>query len=199
MYTGSSWRTERGRADHYPNGGTFSTAQNVTLSSATASAKIYYTLNGSTPTPTSTPYTGPITISTNTTVKAIASAPGYIQSGVSSATFTFAANDSCTAPTSAGVNLCLPASGSTVSSPVQVTANSTVTGTFRRSELWVDGAKKYTIAGACTEYFHQLAGGSHRFAVIAFNKAGQKWESAVNATVQWWRRWGLQRAQLRPG
>ncbi len=113
-----------------PNGGTFSTAQRVTLSSTTASADIYYTLDGSSPTPTSTPYTGPITISTNATVKAIASAPGYIQSGVSSATFSFSANTSCSAPTSPGVNLCLPASGSTVNSPVQVAANSTVTGTI---------------------------------------------------------------------
>ena len=72
-----------------PNGGTFSTAQTVTLSSSTSSAAIYYTLDGSTPTPASNEYTGPITISVDTTLKAIASAPGYVQSGVSAATFTF--------------------------------------------------------------------------------------------------------------
>lgn len=72
-----------------PNGGTFSTSQSVTLSSTTASSSIYYTLDGSTPTASSTLYTGPITINTNTILKAIASAPNYLQSTVSTATFTF--------------------------------------------------------------------------------------------------------------
>ncbi len=72
-----------------PDGGSFTGSQSVTLSSATASASIYYTLDGSVPTPGSTPYTGPITLSTDTTLNAIASAPGFVQSAVSSATFTF--------------------------------------------------------------------------------------------------------------
>jgi hypothetical protein len=72
-----------------PDGGTFAVGQNVTLSSTTASATIYYTLDGTVPTPASTLYSEPITISGDTTVRAIASAPGYVQSGVSSATFTF--------------------------------------------------------------------------------------------------------------
>jgi hypothetical protein len=72
-----------------PNGGSFPSTQNVTLSTTTASASIYYTLDGSTPTTASTLYAGPITISSETTLKAIASAPGFLQSAVSSATFTF--------------------------------------------------------------------------------------------------------------
>jgi hypothetical protein len=72
-----------------PNGGTFSATQTVTLFSATQSAAIYYTVDGSTPTPASTQYTGPITISADTTLKAIASAPGYLQSSIGSAVFTF--------------------------------------------------------------------------------------------------------------
>jgi hypothetical protein len=72
-----------------PDGGSFSTSQSVTLSSATQSASIFYTLDGSTPTTASTEYTGPVTISTDTTIKAIASAPGYLQSSISSAVFTF--------------------------------------------------------------------------------------------------------------
>ncbi len=72
-----------------PSGGTFSTGQNVTLSSATASANFFYTLDGSTPTSASTLYVDPISIQTDTTLQAIASAPGYIQSAISSATFTF--------------------------------------------------------------------------------------------------------------
>jgi hypothetical protein len=72
-----------------PKGGTFATTQSVTLSTTTASSQIFYTLDGSTPTPASTLYTGPIQISTDTTLKAIASSAGYIQSAISSAVFNF--------------------------------------------------------------------------------------------------------------
>lgn len=72
-----------------PNGGTFSKSQTVTLSTTTASADIYYTLNGSTPSTSSTLYAGPITINSTATLKAIASATGYLQSAVTSATFSF--------------------------------------------------------------------------------------------------------------
>jgi len=71
-----------------PDGGTFAASESVKLSSATASADIYYTLDGSVPTPASTLYHDPITISTDTTINAIASASRYVQSAVSSATFT---------------------------------------------------------------------------------------------------------------
>jgi hypothetical protein len=72
-----------------PNGGTFTSAQSVTMSSTTQSANIYYTLDGSVPTTGSTLYAEAITISSDTTVRAIASAPNYVQSGVTTATFTF--------------------------------------------------------------------------------------------------------------
>jgi hypothetical protein len=85
-----------------PNGGTFSTAQKVTLSSSTPSAAIYYTLDGSNPTPASTEYTGAITISTGTILKAIASAPGYVQSIVSTATFNFSSQTAPVAFSPAG-------------------------------------------------------------------------------------------------
>ncbi len=72
-----------------PNGGSFNSSQSVSLSSTTSSASIYYTLDGSVPTPASTLYSEPFTVSTDATVQAIASAPGFVQSPVSSATFTF--------------------------------------------------------------------------------------------------------------
>ncbi len=72
-----------------PNGGVFTSTQNVTLSSATSSASVYYTLDGTVPTTASTLYAGPITISTDTTLRAIASGGGFVQSAVSSASFTF--------------------------------------------------------------------------------------------------------------
>ncbi len=60
-----------------PGSGNYNTPQTVTMSDATPGATIYYTTNGSTPTTSSPKYTGPITISTNTTLQAIAAGNGY--------------------------------------------------------------------------------------------------------------------------
>jgi putative alpha-1,2-mannosidase len=51
---------------------TFQQSLNVQIKCADADAKIYYTLDGSTPTANSTPYNAPFTLTTNTTIKAIA-------------------------------------------------------------------------------------------------------------------------------
>ena len=90
----------------------------------------------------------------------------------------------CLIPSTAGVNICSPASGSTVSSPVQVQATSKVTGTIAHMQLWVDGVNRFTSASTTLATSISLAAGTHRFAVVATNTAGQKWESAVNATVK---------------
>lgn len=90
----------------------------------------------------------------------------------------------CSAPSSASVHICVPASGSTVSSPVQVQAAATVNGTLANMQLWIDGVKKYTSAGKTLNTSVSLATGTHRFAVVVTNTSGQKWEFAVNATVK---------------
>ncbi len=94
------------------------------------------------------------------------------------------ASGTCSAPTSPGVSICQPASGATVSSPVAIQAASTVTGTFNRIEVWIDGVKKYSeTSSTVLNTTLTLAAGTHRFAVLAFNAAGTKWEQTVNATV----------------
>ena len=74
-----------------PAGGTYATAQNVTITCATEGASIYYTLDGTTPTDASTRYTSAITVSETKTIKAIAYSQTGETSSVASATYTIAA------------------------------------------------------------------------------------------------------------
>jgi len=71
-----------------PIGGTYTGAQNVTITDATPGAVIHYTTNGTTPTASSTTYTVAIHVSATTTVKAIAIKPGYTNSAVATAAYT---------------------------------------------------------------------------------------------------------------
>ncbi|HEY4215059.1 MAG TPA: chitobiase/beta-hexosaminidase C-terminal domain-containing protein [Steroidobacteraceae bacterium] len=71
-----------------PAGGTYTSAQNVSLSDTTTGATIYYTTDGSTPTTASSLYTGPIAVGSTQTIKAIAVASGYTTSAVASGTYT---------------------------------------------------------------------------------------------------------------
>lgn len=70
-----------------PVGGVFTSTQNVTLSCTTNGASIYYTLDGSTPTSSSAQYTGAISVTATTTIKAIA-IKGGDSSPVVTATYT---------------------------------------------------------------------------------------------------------------
>ena len=84
------------------------------------------------------------------------------------------------APTSPGVQICQPLSGATVSSPVAIQAASNVTGTFMRMEVWIDGVKKYSeLSSTALNITLPLSAGTHRFAVLAYNTAGTKWEQAT--------------------
>jgi hypothetical protein len=71
-----------------PLGGTYNAPQSVVLSSASPGVTIYYATNGSTPTASSTPYTGPKPVTRTTTIKARAIASGWTSSTVASTTYT---------------------------------------------------------------------------------------------------------------
>ncbi|HYO53634.1 polysaccharide lyase family 7 protein [Archangium sp.] len=75
-----------------PAPGTYTSAQTVSISSATSGASIRYTTNGTTPTSTTgTLYSGPLTISATTTLKAIAYQSGLTPSSVRSGSYTIGA------------------------------------------------------------------------------------------------------------
>ncbi|MGA3223159.1 MAG: chitobiase/beta-hexosaminidase C-terminal domain-containing protein [Acidobacteriaceae bacterium] len=72
-----------------PAGGAYNGPQQITITDTNSTAAIYYTTDGSTPTTASTRYTGPFQLSSDSTLQAIASASGYLQSAVASATYSF--------------------------------------------------------------------------------------------------------------
>ena len=65
----------------------FEASTSVTVTCGTSDASIYYTTNGSTPSASSTKYTGEFSLSATTTVKAIAICDGYNNSSVASKQF----------------------------------------------------------------------------------------------------------------
>ncbi len=68
--------------------GTYTTVQSVAIADTTASASIYYTTNGTTPTTSSTLYSGPISVGATETLQAVAISSGFSISPTASALFT---------------------------------------------------------------------------------------------------------------
>ena len=71
-----------------PATGNYTLAQTVTITDTTTGATIYYTKDGSTPTVNSTQYTGSFSVSSTTTVKAIAVASGFTNSALATSVIT---------------------------------------------------------------------------------------------------------------
>ncbi len=69
-------------------GGSYFGSQTLTITDSNSSATIYYTTNGTTPTTSSTKYTGAITVGSTETLQAIAVITGYTNSAIASATYT---------------------------------------------------------------------------------------------------------------
>ncbi|MGC2161964.1 MAG: chitobiase/beta-hexosaminidase C-terminal domain-containing protein [Silvibacterium sp.] len=104
-----------------PAAGTYTAAQDVSLSDTTSGASIYYTTNGSTPTTASALYSTPIAVSSTTTIEAIAVASGYANSDVASGAYTISEPAAATPSFS-------PAPGA-YSSAQNVTLSDTTAGT----------------------------------------------------------------------
>jgi Chitobiase/beta-hexosaminidase C-terminal domain len=102
-----------------PAAGTYTSAQSVTISDATSGSTIYYTTNGTTPTTSSTKYTGAISVGSTETIQAIAVASGHSQSAVGSAAYTI--NPTFAATATASPSSVAPNGSSTISFSVKGT------------------------------------------------------------------------------
>jgi uncharacterized repeat protein (TIGR03803 family) len=88
-----------------PPGGRYSSTQSVTISDATVNSAIYYTIDGSTPTTSSTRYNGAIAVNASESIQAIAAAPGFSDSSVTSADYTISVPDFLLTPASSNLTV----------------------------------------------------------------------------------------------
>src|ERR1041384_2207984 len=99
--------------------------------------------------------------------------------------FTVGSTAACSAPSTAGVHICKPTAGSTVSSPVAISAAANG-GSAKISAMkaYIDGhqvasSTSGTITGSAAE-----AAGSHKLVVNAWNTAGTLFQSTATFTVK---------------
>ncbi len=140
----------------YPPGASFTEPQIVSLSSTTPNARIHYSIDGSIPSTDSPLYTGTITVSRNTTIKAIAFLDDKIPSPMTSEIYKFQVLDpalsplggsfataqivSITCPTpSAKIYYTLDGSEPTEESLLYTQALSIISNTIVRAKAYRDG------------------------------------------------------------
>jgi len=134
--------------------GTYTSAQTVSITDATAGATIYYTTNGSTPTTSSTVYAGPITVGSTETLQAIAIAPNSSFSAAASATYTInipvAPAPIALGNSFAGSGMIVNGYSSIKGSVLQLTNG----GQAQQSSAWYP--TKMTVSGFTTDFDFQL-------------------------------------------
>jgi uncharacterized protein (TIGR03118 family) len=118
-----------------PLPGSFTSTQSVTLTDATTGAKIYYTLDGTTPTTKSAVYSTAIKVASTTTIRAIAEASGEAASAPVTGTYTISSYGYTAAPT------LTPAAGTYSAAQTVTLADSTTGATIYYT---TDGTKPTT-------------------------------------------------------
>jgi len=87
-------------------------------------------------------------------------------------------NGTCLTPAGAGIAVCSPTSGATVSSPVNFAFSANYFYPLRKTEVWIDGVKKSELYEAfATEAFHNatltLGSGTHTVGLFAVTYDGK--------------------------
>ena len=140
------------------SGNLISSGSQIKLTSIT-SATIYYTTDGSVPTASSNIYSTPITLTADTTIKAIAEAPGMRRSEIAS--FTYRIGEVYTISASAETNGRISPSGSTsVLTTGAKTFSVSASDGYAIKDVLVDGAS----VGAVSSYTFSNVNANHSIA-----------------------------------
>lgn len=144
--------------------GTYSGAQTLIMADTTQGAAIYYTIDGSNPTTSSSAYAAPITVSSSETVKAIAVATGYTISAVASADYIIKhATDVSAVSSSLNPSM----TGNAVTFTVGVSSNAgSPSGTVSFLDGTVQLASVTLSGGSATYTTSALAAGSHTITAV---------------------------------
>ena len=176
-----------------PAGGNYTTAQTVAISTATAGAPIRYTIDGSTPSDTvGTVYSGPVTVSATTTLKAVAYSSGLTNSSVATAVYNILvatpnfspAGGNCTtaqtvaiSTATAGAAIRYTIDGSTPSDTVGTVYSGPVTVSATTTLKAVAYASGLTNSGVATAVYNILV------ATPSFSPAGGNYTAAQTVTI----------------
>jgi len=134
-----------------PAAGEYYLTQTVALSSATDGAIIYYTTDGSTPTTSSTIYSAPFSVSSDTVVKAIAVKDGYANSQVARANYDIqgpVTHVEQTPQSASAASVSAPAAYHTAGNLIAVFVAAINTGVITVSDTQ---GNEYTAAGAAND------------------------------------------------
>ena len=119
-----------------PRGGIFSGPKLATITAQNDGAAIYYTLNGTEPTVQSSPYMGPISISSTSVIRAVSFLDGKNPSGIAEAHFTIDQSGPVLANlTFNGASV----AGSTIARTGTFSVSATDSAGVSRVEFWLDG------------------------------------------------------------
>ena len=177
------------------SGVTFSPTLDVALTCETDAATIRYTLDGTDPTEASAEYTGPITLSATTTIRARAYKAGMAASDVVGATYTLGAS---TPPELGDVTVTPRATAATVSGEILSVGNNLATAcdvwfaigasaaTLGEPALVASGATtsfEFAVPGLATEttYYYELTVSNNAQVVRSASASGQFTTTAKQA------------------
>ena len=150
--------------------GTYTKPISLTISDATSGAAIYYTLNGATPNSSSTLYTGPVTVSSTRSFKAVAIASS-VSSSVSASTYILNIGPQefgYSAGTFTATTLSLNGNAKIVGGEVELTDG----GTMEMGSAWYP--TPVPVTAFTTDFTFQLTNANADGFTLTFQNAGLK-------------------------